>query len=275
MQTTITADDVRRAIEAMKAADSAYNRAIYGGHSTRRVYEIRREIEREYESDEPDMGRINDLIADLAKAEADRNAEESYKPSHIETCRLHSAKQLAEMRAAAYKRAYLTQCLAVIEDALKSDEAAWKGMHCHWKRTKEKMQAIIDAATADLDGITATYSGTKRDYTPTRYDAGVTVMWGTHDYQNKEHMSLINYSKSDALEWANDTPISNRAAAHVTAEQIDAEITAYSTALKSIDAMRERYIADCAAIVSQFGIVNAKDLDKRAKVDDWDIRKIA
>lgn len=275
MQTTITADDVRRAIEAMKAADSAYNRAIYGGHSTRRVYEIRREIEREYESDEPDMGRINDLITDLAKAEADRNSEENYKPSSVETCRLHNAKQLAEMRAAAYKRAYLIQCLAVIEDALKSDETAWNGMHCHWKRTKEKMQAIIDAATADLDGITATYSGTKRDYTPTRYDAGVTVMWGTHDYQNKEHMSLINYSKSDALEWTNDTPISNRAAAHVTAEQIDAEITAYSTALKSIDAMRERYITDCAAIISQFGIVNAKDLDKRAKVDDWDIRKIA
>jgi hypothetical protein len=274
MQTTITADDVRRAIEAMKAADSAYNRAIYGGHSTRRVYEIRREIEREYESDAPDMERINDLIADLAKAEADRNAEENYKPSHIETCRLHNAKQLAEMRADAYKKAYLTQCLVVVEDALKSDESAWKGMHCHWKRTKEKMQAIIDKVTDDLDGITATYSGTRRDYTPTRYDATITIMWG-HDYQNKEFMSLINYSKSDTLEWANDTLASNRAAAHVTTEQIDAEITAYSTALKSIDAMRERYITDCAAIVSQFGIVNAKDLDKRAKVDDWDIRKIA
>jgi hypothetical protein len=92
--------------------------------------------------------------------------------------------------------------------------------------------------------------------------------------QLSEALQLL-HSKSDTLEWANDTLASNRAAAHVTTEQIDAEIAAYSTALKSIDAMRERYIADCAAMTSQFGIINTHDLSKRAKVDDYDIRKVA
>ena len=81
--------------------------------------------------------------------------------------------------------------------------------------------------------------------------------------------------KSDALEWPNDSPVCNRPAAHFTAEQIDAEITAYYTAMKSIDAMRDRYIAECAAIISQFGAISTRDLDRRAKVDDYDIRKVA
>jgi hypothetical protein len=273
--TIITADDVRRAYDAMQTAEKACHRAIYGGSSERKVEYLKREIEYEYKSDAPDMEHISDLIADLAQAEADRNAEESYNPSHTETARLQKAQEIAEMRYDAYKKAYLTQCLVVIEAALKTEEKNWKGMHCHWKRTTEKMQDIIDRATADLDGITATYSGTRRDYSEPRYDATIAVMWGTHDYQHSAHMSLISYSKSDALEWPNDTPVCDRPAANFTAEQIDAEITAYYTAMKSIDAMRDRYIAECAALISQFGAISTRDLDRRAKVDDYDIRKVA
>ncbi len=272
--TIITADDVRRAYDAMQTAEKACHRAIYGGSSERRVADIKYAIEYEYKNDTPDMERINDLIADLAQAEADRNADENYSPSHTETARLQRAQKMAEMRYDAYKKAYLTQCLVVIEAALKTEEKSWKGMHCHWKRTIEKVQAIIDRATADLDGITATYSGTRRDYTPPRYDATVTVTWG-HDYQHRECMYLISYSKSDALEWPNEKPVSDRPAAHFTAEQIDAEIAAYYTALKSIDAMRDRYIAECAALISQFGVIGTGDLDRRAKVDGYDIRKVA
>jgi len=268
----ITASDVRRAYDAMETAAKAYNRAIYGGSSARRVCNLSREIEYEYKSDAPDMERISRLIAELAQAEADRNADESYSPSRVETDKLRRSKQLAEMKYDAYKRAYLTQCLAVIETALEDDET-WRGMHCHWKRTAEKMQGIIDRATADLDGITATYSGTRRDNVRYRYDATVTVMWG-HDYQHKECMSLKSYSESDVLEWTREVPVSHRTA-QLSAEQIDAEITAYSNAMQSIDAMRERYISDCAAIVSQFCAIDTDDLDKRAEVDYWDIKKVA
>ena len=273
MKPTITADEVRKTINDADIAQETLSAAIYGDmDARRRAQDCKRRLEYAYENG-ADADEIARLIADLAKAEADRNATRGRKSDGDTVHRLSRARDLANMRADAYKKAYLTQCAAVVEDALSSDES-WKGMHCHYKRTKEKVQGIIDAATSDLNGITVTYSGSKRQWSrdsEAQYDAGVTVQW-SHDYQSTVHISMLSYSNSDKLDTIQNLA-SSRTMATATPEQIDAEIASYAAAQRAIAELKKAYIDQCAAIVSQFDLIATADLDKQASMSEYDVRR--
>lgn len=274
MKRNITAKDVQAAIQDMRTAETTLNAAIYGDmEARRRVQEYKQALEYEYDHDR-DPKKIVRLVERLAKAEADKNATSKRRDTATTVHRLSTARDVATMRATAYKKAYLTQCAAEVEAALAAD-TSWKGMHCHYKRAKEKMQLIIDAATQNMEGITATYSGTKhqydRDSTP-HFSASITLQW-RHDYQSNVTITLISYNESDELQEIHSTPMSERMMATATPERIDAEASEYMRAQRDIDALKERYIAECNAITSQFGYISIEDLDNRAITEKYDIRK--